>query len=119
MNPWCVADVLLPGAAYAVVRLFVFIIVTRRRDIPFVHGAPKSLQHSQRAPFPEVDVQECIRFEGPISLRKVFFLVLVVELGGTDEVAKFCLVQPFVSGVYGFVKGWQLGKGGRMLFGIR
>ena len=37
------------GGLYAVVRLVFFILVTRRKDIPFVHGAPKNLQQIQRS----------------------------------------------------------------------
>eukprot|EP00434_Breviolum_minutum_P020699 symbB.v1.2.018253.t1/scaffold1449.1/size118046/4 len=45
-------------ALYAVIRLVFFIVVTRRRDIPFVHGAPKNLQQIQRSFSMEGDAQE-------------------------------------------------------------
>lgn len=49
---------LISGALYAVIRLVFFIVVTRRRDIPFVHGAPKNLQQIQRSFSMEGDAQE-------------------------------------------------------------
>lgn len=49
-DPDCHDDQALAACGlYAVVRLVFFILVTRRKDIPFVHGAPKNLQQIQRS----------------------------------------------------------------------
>ncbi|CAK9081566.1 3-beta-glucan synthase) (Protein GLUCAN SYNTHASE-LIKE 12) [Durusdinium trenchii] len=58
-NPDCSDPTALSFCAgYAVVRLFFFLLITRRTDIPFVHGSPKSLQKQRAWSTPDANLSQ-------------------------------------------------------------